>query len=438
MSEGAAAAEPAVERSRPWWERVLLELELGDLNRDSLHPNSDGARPRSARDWVVDGALFGYAVTAAGATAFDQRTDISAWMLVLNCVLGGMAALSLWTRKRHPLGVAWFAVVLSAVSSAAIHTAEVAIFSAAIHARPRRAVQATMGAIAATAINCVIYTPNHGHDAFSSNFFAFWTANTIVALALGSFIRVRRELVISLQERAQRVRSEQRLRVREAQLAERTRIAREMHDVLAHRISLLSVHAGALEFNPDPTREELVQGLSVIRTSARAAQEELREVLGVLRTDPKCDSVDPPQPTITDLERLIIESRRAGMQLTVDQALADQTTPLVTGRTVYRVVQEGLTNIRKHASTDAVSISISGRPGAPLEVRVINRPSNGSRSPGSHASEHVGSGSGLVGLTERVALAGGTLKYGPRHDGGFELTASIPWSPTESSETSHP
>jgi hypothetical protein len=294
-----AGDEQAVEPSGSWWERWLLELELGHLGATPGGASSDAPRPRAARDWVVDGVLFAYALIAAASTAVNDRLEGPAGMLVLNCMCGGVASASLWARKRHPLGVAWLAVALSAVGSAAVHAADVAIFSAAVHARPRRAVQATIAAIAATAIDCAIYTGHHGHDAFSGSFFAFWTANAVAALAFGSFIRVRRELVVSLQDRARRLRSEQRLRVREAHLAERTRIAREMHDVLAHRISLLSVHAGALEFNPDPSREELVQGLSVIRTSARAAQEELREVLGVLRTDPGREAVDPPNRRLT-------------------------------------------------------------------------------------------------------------------------------------------
>jgi signal transduction histidine kinase len=424
-----------LERSRSWWESWLLAFELGDLGAGPRCAASDMTGPRSARDWVVDGVFFGYAVLAAVATAVNDRAEISTTLLVVNCALSAVAALSLWERKRHPLGVAWLTVVLSAVSSATVHTADVAIFSAAIHARPRRAVQATVAAIAALAIDCTIYT--RPHEAFASSFFAFWTANAIVALAFGSFIRVRRELVVSLQETTRRVRSEQRLRVREAQLAERARIAREMHDVLAHRISLLSVHAGALEFNPDPSREELVQGLGVIRSSAHAAQEELREVLGVLRTDPGTAEVDPPQPTITDLDRLIAESRRAGMHLTLlDQAAPDRTPPLLASRTVYRVVQEGLTNARKHAPGDTVSISISGEPGGLLEVKVINRPNGASPPQTSPArpGEPVGAGNGLVGLAERVALAGGTLDHRSRLDGGFELVASVPWPATDSED----
>src|SRR4029079_4995764 len=112
-----------------------------------------------------------------------------------------------------------------------------------------------------------------------AGFFAVWSAYAIVALALGSFVRVRRELV-------DRLHAEQQLRVRDARLTERARIAREMHDVLAHRISLLSVHAGALEVSPDASPEEVAKAAGVIRTSARAAQQDLREVLGILRADP--------------------------------------------------------------------------------------------------------------------------------------------------------
>ncbi len=100
---------------------------------------------------------------------------------------------------------------------------------------------------------------------------------TVAVVLFGLYVRARRELVLSLQERARRAEDEQQLRVREAQLAERARIAREMHDVLAHRISLLSVHAGALEFNPDASPEEIARAAAVIRISAREAQEELRE-----------------------------------------------------------------------------------------------------------------------------------------------------------------
>jgi signal transduction histidine kinase len=315
--------------------------------------------------------------------------------------------------------------VASALSTASVHACQAAIFSAAVHARPRRAVQAAAGAVAAEAVVCAL-EPALRHAGFDWQRFAVWAAMTIAACALGSFVRVRRELVVALRERAQRAESEQQLRLREARLAERTRIAREMHDVLAHRISLLSVHAGALEFNREATPEELAEGLGVIRASARAAQEDLREVLGVLR-DEEHLLVDPPQPTLADLQELIAESRQAGMSISEVRLPVDEALPALTGRTVYRVVQEALTNVRKHAPDHSVSIAVTRSPAETITVEVVDRaPAGASVAGRSLQPQHVGSGTGLVGLAERLALAGGRLSHGPLPDGGFRVAVTLP------------
>ena len=435
--DGSAAAPAAgidgsaASSSHPWWERRLLELELGRIDDEGEDGDEGRAPSRTGRDWVVDILMFGYAATAALATVVTDRAGLGTALLVANALLAAVGCLALWARKRDPLGVAWLTVALSALSSGTIHAAQVTIFSAAIHARPRRAVEVTLAAIAATAIDCAIYADAHGR-AFNGSLFAFWSAMTVAAFAFGSYIRVRRELFRSLQQRALRARAEQRLRVREARLSERTRIAREMHDVLAHRISLLAVHAGALEYNPDASQQELSFGLGVIRAGARTAQQELREVLGVLRTDPDGEGiVEPPQPTIAAVEDLVAQSREAGMKVTLEARLADRPLPDLVGRTAYRVVQEGLTNARKHAPTDAVTVSIAGGPGAAVELRVVNRQLGSGSGWVAPAGAHVGSGTGLVGLAERVALAGGTLEHGPRAGGGFELSATLPWPPED-------
>ncbi len=205
-----------------------------------------------------------------------------------------------------------------------------------------------------------------------------------------------------------------------------------MHDVLAHRISLLSVHAGALEFNPAASTEQIAQAASVIRSSARAAQEDLREVIGVLRSDPedaRLQPPQPPQPTIADIANLIEESRHACMDVTFIDQLSDQPLPALAGRTVYRVAQEALTNARKHAPSQTVSISLAGNPGGVLEIEVINRPRLGDSGTSSgEAREQVGSGTSLVGLAERLALAGGTLTHQTLPGGGFQLSATVPWT----------
>ena len=150
-----------------------------------------------------------------------------------------------------------------------------------------------------------------------------------------------------------------------ARTAERTRIAREMHDVLAHRLSLLAVQAGALEFHPDAEPSEIAHAAGVIRASAHAALGELRQVIGLLR-DPLDDGeavgateAERPQPTLTDLPRLVEESREAGMDVAFDLRLDHpEAVPDATVRAVYRVVQEGLTNARKHAPASSVEVAV--------------------------------------------------------------------------------
>ncbi len=172
-----------------------------------------------------------------------------------------------------------------------------------------------------------------------------------VAIGWGLFVRARRELVRSLRELADRAGDE-------ARAAERRRIAREMHDVLAHRLSLLSVHAGALEFRPDAPAEEVAEAAGVIRENARAALDELRGVIGVLREDGGESLTEPPQPTLADLAALVEESRAAGMRVTASIELGDAAPPAAVGRTAYRIVQEGLTNARKHAPGAAVTLTV--------------------------------------------------------------------------------
>lgn len=172
-------------------------------------------------------------------------------------------------------------------------------------------------------------------------------------------IRARRAVIASLRERARRAEAEQARRVDDTRRAERTRIAREMHDVLAHRLSLLATFAGALEYHPDAPPEQLSRAAGEIRASTHQALDELREVIGVLRDDGAArvdgERTERPQPTIADLPRLVQESRDGGMSVQVDDRIADAAVADNIGRTTYRVIQEALTNARKHASGSAGS-----------------------------------------------------------------------------------
>jgi signal transduction histidine kinase len=196
-----------------------------------------------------------------------------------------------------------------------------------------------------------------------------------------------------------------------------------MHDVLAHRISLLSLHAGALEIRPDAAPAEVAGAVGVIRASAHRALQDLREVIGVLREDADAGTApERPQPTLDGLAALADESRAAGTTVTLDVRVDPAAVPDGTGRTAYRIVQEGLTNARKHAPGTAVGVAVSGGAGAGLTVEVRNRwpiaRDGGAAIPGT--------GTGLVGLAERAALAGGRLTHGRAGGEEFLLSAWLP------------
>lgn len=131
--------------------------------------------------------------------------------------------------------------------------------------------------------------------------------------AFGLFVRARRQLVLTLRERAERAEADQRLREEAARMSERTRIAREMHDVLAHRISLMALHAGGLEVRPDLAPDQVRETAVLLRSTARQALEELRGVIGVLRQDPGTEAAPMlPQPSLSDIRRLVEQTRQAG------------------------------------------------------------------------------------------------------------------------------
>ena len=197
-----------------------------------------------------------------------------------------------------------------------------------------------------------------------------------------------------------------------------------MHDVLAHRISLLSLHAGALEFRPDAPPEEIARAAEVIRASARQALQDLRAVIGMLRDGTDGEAPQPPQPTLAGLPGLLEESRAAGMLLHADIHVADPAAvPELVGRNALRIVQEALTNARKHATSAAVELRLEGAPGKGLTIEVRNR----AAVLAAGTAEIPGSGTGLVGLAERAALSGGHLDHGLDENGDFRLHAWLPW-----------
>jgi signal transduction histidine kinase len=235
-------------------------------------------------------------------------------------------------------------------------------------------------------------------------------AGTALVVGAGVYLATRRELLASLRERAEHAESERRLREEQARAAERNRIAREMHDVLAHKVSLIALQAGALEVGAgtDPGRVQQVAG--VIRVTAREALQELRTVLGLLG--------GTPSESLGDLASLVRDSTRAGQNV----ELCDRAGPLppATARVVYRVAQEGLTNAHRYAPQAPTTVSVERGDDGAVTVTVHNVRR------GEEPADLPGSGSGLVGLAERIRLVGGTIHSGP-FDGGWRLSAVVPW-----------
>ena len=234
------------------------------------------------------------------------------------------------------------------------------------------------------------------------------------------YIGSRRELLARLRERAETTESEQAARLAQSRTAERARIAREMHDVLAHRISMVTMHAGALAYRDDLTPEQVRETAGIIQENSHQALTELRQVLGVLREDPGDADPERPQPSADDLHELLQEAREAGMNV-VSNLGPVEAIPVPMGRTAYRVVQEGLTNARKHAPDTLVTVALSGGPGDGLNISVRNPLRIGS------PLDVPDSGLGLVGLSERAALVGGRLSHGVTADHEFALTVWLPW-----------
>ncbi|MGW8436850.1 sensor histidine kinase [Nocardiopsis sp. NPDC055879] len=252
------------------------------------------------------------------------------------------------------------------------------------------------------------------------------TATFILVLPTiaGLWIGTRRELVERLRERAERLEREQHMMAEQAITAERTRIAREMHDVVAHRVSLMVLHAGGLEVSSVDERTERAAGL--IRTTGREALTELRGILGVLREEEGQAAPTAPQPVLADVAGLVAQWRGAGMDVECEHAGEGGESPLAVQRTAFRVVQEALTNAAKHATGARVRVWL--RHGVDrLEVEVANGPVPGVVPPSPR------SGYGLTGLRERVALAGGEISAGPCPDGGWRLRAILPGEGTTES-----
>ncbi|MFE7130464.1 sensor histidine kinase [Streptomyces sp. NPDC057638] len=381
-----------------------------------------GRRPRrTVRDWIVDTVMFVLAALV-GLAAAETSQDVNTGqpIVIVDQLVGAAACCALWPRRRWPVQLAVLLSLLVLVTPVAGGAQIVAVFSLAVH-RPFRPVALAGGFALLTAVLQPLLRPDPSMSVLGSVLLG--VVMVLLAVGWGMLVRSRRQLVVVLRERARRAEAEAELRAEQAQRLAREAIAREMHDVLAHRLTLLSVHAGALEFRPDAPPAEVARAAGVIRDSAHEALQDLREIIGVLRTPGDGDGGDRPQPTLASLDALVGEVCAAGMKVSLENGIdAPDTVPAAVGRTVYRIVQEGLTNARKHAPGAEVTLTLRGRKGEGVTVEVDNP------APDGEVPKVPGSGQGLIGLTERATLAGGTLQHGRTGAGGFQVRAWLPWA----------
>jgi signal transduction histidine kinase len=370
--------------------------------------------------WACVALVLGGMASDATDVATGAYNDV-------NEIVGMVAVAALWWRRRAPLVVAALTFVAAAVAPLAGGAALVSVYTVAAHTRRRTsaAVVAVYAGYLAAGVVSLLAFPDEELGRLGSAVAGL--VLTATAFGWGLAVRSRRELLEALADRAARAEADQQARVAEARRAERARIAAEMHDVLAHRLSLLSLHAGAIEFRPDARPDDLAAAAGVIRSTAHLALEDLRTVIGVLRDDVAGDLAPPP--TLADLDALVSECRAAGMTVDVtgEVAAGDDPEPVPgeLGRHAYRVVREALTNARKHAPGLPVGLEVTGRAGDGLHIEIVNpMPASAAAT----APAIPGAGAGLAGLRERVELAGGTLDR--TVDGGrHRLRVWLPWAP---------
>jgi signal transduction histidine kinase len=384
-------------------------------------------------DAILAGLVGVLTVAAWIATTNSPDINLSHYrdMNALGAFLLAAQIVPLAWRRRAPL------VVLIIIASATVGSyagnfvnfngaagALIAIYSCAAHLERRDAVR-TLGvagaAVALSQVFSAVYHPFSPADVVSNC--------VIVGIAwiLGDNLRTRRAYTASLEERATRLEREQEASAQRAVYQERARVARELHDVVAHSVSVMVVQAGAARrvLRRDPERAS--EALSSIELTGRQALDELRRLLGMLRQYGDQVPDLTPQPRLQDLDALVTQIEEAG--LPVDLVVAGEPRPLPSGAdlSVFRIVQEALTNSLKHAGPARATVTLTYRPNELLlDIADDGRGLAEELAEGNGAA----GGHGLVGMRERVALYGGELSAGPRSGGGYEVKARLPFAPS--------
>lgn len=405
----------------PLWRTVAYALLAFLASTVSAVFSPVGLATTEERDWGVLMALLALVVTVGGCAALFWRhrfplalavvTAVVPLVLPVGNTLAFIALASMLGRRRG--GATWWVVALTAFTSVTVVVRDA--LASPDEASLLKSLFAPRGAAA-------------GADDPVPTVTVVVLAVLGIGLAVGSGLLVR---AVRLSHAAREdVEEERQISTRlgdeVARSAERERIAREVHDVMGHRLSIIALHAGVLESAAQDTTgsdPRVRESAHLVRESAVAAVDDLHSLLALLREP---SGAQPPPLPLTELPRVVAESVRAGQVIASSIFVedADRADPTLS-RAVHRIVQEILTNARKHAPGQTVTLTVTGSPAAGIVIDATNP------LPPSATSEPQGALRGLAGLAERVELLGGTLRHGvERSDTVFHVHAELPWNPS--------
>ena len=386
-----------------------------------LAPLGRHARRQPHADIATAAVVF--VVTLLTTATMPSPTRVDAAAVAVASVACGVLVL----RRRHP----FTAFVVSAVAAEAylamygghegamvLAAPLIALSTAAEQGSRRRALLIGVLAVLALAAVHMLVKPASWLGAENLALAAFGG----LAVAAGDATRSRRELLAEVEARARRAEAERDAEAARRVTEERLRIARDLHDVLGHQLALINVQAGVASYVLAPAgsagpESPAQEALAHIRTASRAALDELRDTIGLLRQPDEAATPIEPTTGLTGLPQLLASFGRAGLVVDHQERGRPRPVPAPVDLTAYRIVQESLTNVCKHAGPCTVTVTIDYQEDA-VRVAVLNPPT-GRPATATH-------GNGLLGMRERVAALAGVLHAGPRPDGGFAVTASLP------------
>ncbi|MBF9072778.1 sensor histidine kinase [Streptacidiphilus fuscans] len=392
--------------------------------------------PALHRRWPprrVDAVVVAVAAVLGVANSWVKPSNglLTGQSIALVASFSGAVALVLWWRRRAPRVVA---CVLLVAHMVAFTPTALAVAMYTVGDECRRSAR-TLWAFGVAGCAADLVAVQGGGPQWNLREAAYSLAAVVGPLVVGYAVALRRDLAAAARSELVVVERWHALLVEQARETERRRIAREMHDVVSHRVGHMVLTAGSLEVARDPDPEQVAEKAGLIRTEGRHALEELREILGVLAPDRSRESRDPhhrapltPQPDASALPGLADRTRQTGHDVALHVSGHPEGLPTVVQQAVYRAVQEALTNAAKHAPGAPISVTVNSGADA-VQVTVVNGPPT-------RAPEHglPSGGNGLLGLRERAALLGGSVEAGP-YQGGFRLSLQLPARPGHADPT---